>query len=190
MNIGLDFDDVVASTNEIKSEIARLLYGVEIEKTRFRREFVVATGILTEEQYLTVAREAYSGKHLVSPVSGSIEGVQRLRSDGHQVRIVTNRSNEFGTLSVALRWLKEHGISIEVKGIPYGSSKAPACKGLDLFVDDDPKKLHELVGIVPSLLFFCWPHNAHESEPDNSVRVHSWAEIHNYIQQLQRKRTS
>jgi 5'(3')-deoxyribonucleotidase len=186
LNIGLDFDDVTGHTHKLKSAIAHARHGVTIPPERYRRKFVVDTGILTEEQFVGVAREIYSGKHPVDPVPGSITGIQELLAEGHTVRIVTMRSGDI--LAPAREWLENRGIFIPITGVSYGGSKAEACAGLDVFVDDDSKNLHDLVGVVPHLLFFVWEHNAHEKEPDGAIRVHSWQEIMFCISRINQRR--
>ena len=181
MNIGFDFDDVIVGTHSLKSQVAYSLYGVAIPLDCFRREFVVGKGLLTSEQYTMVGREVFSGKYPMEPVPGALDTISLLMGEGHSVRIVTNRSLEWKTLKPAQDWRAECGLDIPITGVVYGTSKAEACAGLDLFVDDDSIKLHQLVGVVPHLLFFCWPHNVHEIPPKNSVNVCSWTDIYNYI---------
>lgn len=183
MRIGLDFDDVTVDSHSLKPVVAKVLFGVDIDRSRFRREFVVGK-VLSEEQYLRAVREVYSGKYALPPVPGAIDGIRALQSAGHDLCIVTNRSEGHQNLKPALLWLKEHSLDIPVTGVPYGTSKAVACEGIDLFVDDDPAKLHQLVGVVPHLLFFCWSHNIHEREPEKSTRVHSWQDVLNYIEKF------
>lgn len=185
MRIGLDFDDVIAHSHILKSIIVKDLYGIEIEASRFRREFVVGS-LLTNEQYLNAVRKVFLGEYPVPAVPGAIESINLLKKEGHSLKIITSRSVKGGELRPAMDWLKENSIQLPVVGVGYGNSKAEACAGLDLFVDDDPAKLHELVGIVPHLLFFCWPHNQHEHEPRVATRVYSWNDALHYINRLNR----
>ena len=181
MNIGLDFDDVIANSHSLKPIVARVLYGVEIDPSKFRKDLIVGY-LLTADEYLTVVREVYLGKYPMAPVSGALETIRLLQNEGHILRIVTSRSIEGGELVPAQVWMEEHHLDIPIVGVGYGKSKAEVCQGLDIFVDDDSVKLHQLVGIAPHLLFFCWPHNIHEVEPVNSTRVFSWEDIYRFVQ--------
>lgn len=184
MNIGLDFDDVIVHSHLLKPVIARSLYGVEIDPARFRKEFVVGE-FLTREQYQEVGRKVFSGEYPLTPVVRALETIDELLAEGHFLRIVTNRSHEKGTLQPALDWMREYELKLPITGVPYGTSKAEACKNLDLFVDDDSNNLHNLVGHVRHLLFFCWPNNRHEKEPESAVRVHTWADINRYVRKTE-----
>lgn len=184
MNIGLDFDDVIARTHELKPFVAELLYGVRIAPEDFRREFVVGKGILTDEQYKMVGREVFSGKYEMEEVPEAALHLRLLAESGHSLRIVTNRSDEWRTLEPARRWLKRRALDIPISGLVYGSSKAPLCRGLDLFVDDDPPKLAELEGVVAHRLLFRWPHSEHEAMPRGASPVRSWRDICRYVESL------
>ena len=184
LNIGLDFDDVIANSHLLKPVVAKKLFGVEINPDRFRREWVVPVGILTNDQYVEVGKEVFSGKYPMIPVPGVLEYVSRLIQDGHKLRIVSSRSVVQGTLEPAIKWISYHSIDLPLLGVGYRMSKADACKGLDLFVDDDSTKLEPLVGVVQHLVLFSWPQNSEEIPPKGTVRVWSWEEAYQHITQV------
>lgn len=187
MNIGLDFDDVIAHSHALKPGIAKALYEIGIPEKFFYKEFVVGRKILTDEQYITVVRKVYNERHNIDPVPGAIQGIKSLLKTGHSVCIVTNRSDEHNNLIIAKEWLANHALDLPITGLVYGSSKASACIGMDLFVDDDPAKLQDLVGVVPRLLFFCWPHNIHKKEPKGAIRVFSWKEVCFHVDRISKE---
>jgi len=53
-------------------------------------------------------------------------------------------------LKIAQEWLTQNQLDfLHITGVGYGNSKAFACTGVDIFVDDDSEKLEELVTTVP-----------------------------------------
>lgn len=179
MNIGLDFDGVIANSHPLKVIIAKKRFGVNILPEHFRRELVIERGLLTREQYRAVGVEAMDGSHLLPPVHESLMYLPVLLREKHSIRIITSRTEKM--LDIAKNWLAEEKIILPIQGTGYGLSKITACKGLDLYVDDDLEKLLSLIDKVKHLLFFSWPWNAHEKEPKGIERVSSWWEIYNYI---------
>jgi hypothetical protein len=179
MNIGLDFDGVIANSHPVKSEVARDKYGVEIPPERLRREPVISAGLLTREQYIEMGAIAMGGSYEIPPVHEALMYIPALINHGYELRIITSRSDAM--LDVAEKWLKRYAIAMPVCGVGYRVPKNQACQGLDVYVDDDLEKLLPLVGVVPHLLFFSWPWNAHEKEPAGITRVESWYDIYHHV---------
>lgn len=180
MEIGLDFDGVIANSHPLKSIVAREKFGVDIPPEQFRRERVVEDSLLTREQYREVGRWAMDGSYPIPPVPDVLLYLPFLLHNKHSVRIVTSRTE--GMLEFAKKWLAGYRIpELPIFGTGYGLPKTEACKGLDVYVDDDLEKLLPLMGLVPNLLFFSWPWNRHEEEPAGIVRVSSWWELYNHI---------
>lgn len=178
MRIGLDFDGVISDCGDLKCKAAKRMYGVDIPSSRFKKELVVGGGILTYEQYRQLQDTIYGTREygmLMEPVTGVIEGIGRLRQDGHELRVITSRDGEM--LDVAREWATRRGLSIEFTGVGHGASKAGAAEGLDLYVDDDLDKLEPLVGIVPHRVLFSWGYNAHIDVRNVASRVASWEEL-------------
>ncbi len=160
--------------------LALKLFGKSISADNFRRDWVVGSGALTPEEYTLIGKEVFSGKYPMVPVPGALEYIQQLIKDGHHIKVVTNRSED-GTLQPALRWMQEYQVTLPVTGVGYGASKVKACKGLDIFVDDDSTKLISLVGVVPHLLLFSWPQNRLEEAPEGTFRLWSWRSVYEHI---------
>ncbi len=65
-----------------------------------------------------------------------------------------------------------------------GNPKTKACKGLEVYIDDDLPKLEDLVGIVPHLFLFSWGYNEHVEVGDVAKRVKSWKDFYAEIRGL------
>lgn len=174
MKVGLDFDDVVVRSHMLKSVLAENLFGIKIHPTKFRREWVLESGILTQEQYDHIGRETFSGKYPLVPARSSVKYINLLQENGHSVEVVTSRSYADKTLPPALEWFKAYNLDIHVEGVGHGLSKVEACTGLDLFVDDDIHKLLPLIGVVKNLIHFVWPYDEVTTRVDEVARIRGW----------------
>ncbi len=183
MNIGLDFDDVIAHSQILKPRSAKELFGVEVEADDFTKEVLVANRVLTEAQFVQAATAVYRGKYSLPEVPYALHYIKKLLQDGHTARIVTNRSEEQQILQPALDWLAFKNLPLEVKGVLYGLPKAPHCEGLDIFVEDEVGNLEAMIGLVPHLLLLKWPHRR-KPVPVGITVVQSWIEIYGYISNL------
>ncbi len=185
MKIGLDFDGVISNCGKLKSDGARKLYGVEISPDDFKKELVVGKGILTSEQYRNLQRQIYDNREIglsMVPVDGVLEFVPRLQMEGYDLTVVTSRRE----LEIPNEWSKLHGLHLNMVGVGEGS-KAGACSGLDVYIDDDLDKLELLVGIVPNRYLFSWGYNRHIDIPENvAKRIESWKQFYEEIVSLNR----
>ncbi|MBI4489777.1 MAG: hypothetical protein HY694_11880 [Deltaproteobacteria bacterium] len=182
MKIGLDFDGVISDCGKLKSDCAKMLFGVDIPGGQFKRDLVIGNGWLTEEQYQEITKAVYYNREvgtLMEPVDGVVASVPKLFEAGHKVLVITSR--EEINLEIAREWIERHRLPLELVGVGLHNSKAQAAMGLDVYVDDDLHKLRPLVGIVPNLFLFSWEYNHHFDEARVAIRVSCWKELYRKI---------
>lgn len=186
MKIGLDFDGVISNCGQLKSDGARLLYGVEIPPERFKTELVVEAGILTLEQYRNLQRQIYENSEIgltMLPVEGIFEYIPKLKQDRHDLIVIASRNQS--SYNIAKEWMKRQNLSLNFVGVGGGVKKTEACRGLDVYIDDDLDKLEPLVDIVPHRFLFSWGYNQHIQAPKEvAKRVSSWKQFYEEIAKL------
>ncbi len=185
MKIGLDFDGVISDCGKLKSDGAKMLYGVEIPPAKFKKEIVVGEKHLTTEQYLGLQKIVYGTREvgfLMEPVDGVLHYIPRLIADGHIILVVTSRGEV--ELEIAKEWSIHQGLQLDFVGVGYNNSKAEPATGLDLYVDDDLDKLEPLVSVVPHRFLFSWGYNTHITTGKVAKRIASWEELYKTIQTL------
>lgn len=185
MKIGLDFDGVIADCGKLKSDAAKKLHGLDIPPEKFKKEIVIGEGHLTAEQYRDLQKIIYGTREvgfLMEPVAGMLESIPQLLALGHTLLIVTSRGEV--ELEIAKEWSISQGLTLHFIGVGYGVSKADACAGLDVYIDDDLDKLQPLVGIVPHCFLFSWGYNNHIDEGTVAKRISSWEEFCKTIENL------
>lgn len=186
MRIGLDFDGVISDCGKLKSEGARKIYGVEIPPEKFKTEIVVGEKLLTSEQYKSLQKQIYGTRELgllMQPVDGVKEYCKRLLMENHELKIITSR----GQLEseIAKEWMEKIGLNLPLVAIGGGISKAEACKGIDVYIDDDLDKLEPLINVVPYRFLFSQGYNLHvEVNPIIATRINSWQHFYEEISKL------
>lgn len=185
MKIGLDFDGVIINTPKKKAEVVQSLYGITIPFQLMKKERVVLMG-LALEQYRKAQQVVYGTEVGLSAESmeGALLYLSRLQKHGHTNVIITARTG--ADLEIAKEWARIHSLHLRFFGVGYGVSKAQLAIeiGLDVYVDDDPQRLLELVGLVPHLFLFSWRYNEGFKEGEAIRRVVSWKELHGAIEAL------
>lgn len=191
MRIGLDFDGVISDCGRLKSDGAKHLYGVEVPPERFKKGLVVETGILTLDQYRYLQDQIYSTREIgltMLPVDDVLEFVPKLQQEGYDLRIVTSRGEPAS--EIAREWMRLKGLDVHLTGIGGGISKADACKGLDVYIDDDLDKLEPLVDVVPHRYLFSWGYNQHIKVSQSiGKRIESWQHFYEEVSSLNRDST-
>lgn len=189
MKIGLDFDGVVSDCGQLKSDGAKLIYGIDIPPEKFKKELVVDTGILTADQYRHLQRQIYDNPKIgltMLPVDGALEFVPRLQQEGHDLMVVTSRGESESW--IAREWMRQKDLELKLVAVGGGVSKTEACRGLDVYIDDDLDKLEPLVGVVPGRFLFSWGYNQHiEVSPAIAQRVRSWEHFYQEVSRLNGK---
>jgi len=184
MKIGLDFDGVLSDCGKLKSYAANKLYGLYIPPEKFKKEIVIGGGHLTAEQYHNLQKMIYGTREmglLMEPVGGMFEAISQLLAWGHTILIVTSRGQ--AELEIAKEWSVKQGLALDFIG-GCSVSKATACVGLDVYIDDDLDKLEPLVGIVEHRFLFSWDYNSHLDEGTIAERIGSWVEFCKTIESL------
>lgn len=125
------------------------------------------------------------------------EVIEKLKTDGHEIWIVTGRNNgdsrvkgmlEGATWEDVTRgWLAENGIAYDQIHFELNGdirSKAPFCREnhVDIMIEDLPEYLTEFEGET-KVLIFDQPYNR-EVEVPNSERVYTWYDIYSKIQEM------
>ena len=121
MRIGLDFDGVISDCGQLKSDGAKLLYGIEIPPEKFKKELVVDKGILTLEQYRHLQKQIYGTREIgltMLPVNGVLELVPKLQQEGYDLMIVTSRGEPES--EIAREWMELKGLELHLVGVGGG----------------------------------------------------------------------
>lgn len=175
MKIGLDFDGVISDCSELKSRMAKSLYGVDIPPGKFKKEIVVGEKFLTLEQYRSLQKQIYNTREIgltMKEVPGAISGINTLLKQ-HEVVIITSRETE--AADIAREWLMRRDVNIPILSVEYGADKIIA-RDCSVFIDDDMDKLLPLIGHVPNLFLFGWEYNQTDSHQEIK-RIGSWEEF-------------
>ncbi|MEI7512393.1 MAG: hypothetical protein WCK01_02960 [Candidatus Uhrbacteria bacterium] len=155
MNIGLDFDGVIADGDRLKSAVLLDQYGIHIPPELCKRKFAVQRGYVSEEVYEDVLRRVFEDEYMHSqivPIPGAVDGIRELMDKGFFPRIVTARGPAAG--QHVAPWLRQHGLDLPVTCVGRYGLKTEACKGLGAFVDDNLIHLLPLKDKVPRLFLF------------------------------------
>lgn len=112
----------------------------------------------------------------VEPIDGSVEYIQSLINDGHNIYIVTN--SHYNTLKPKMeKVLQKYFPFISWRNVIIASNKQMIMG--DILIDD---AIHNLTGGEYIKFLMDAPHNhSFNAEENGMTRVHSWKEIYDLI---------
>lgn len=191
LSLGLDFDGAVANTGALKALAAKRMFGADLPIELCNKKDIIGRGILSDEQYRMLQSNIYGTReyaNLMEPVDGMLEILPRLIAEGHNVTIITNRTNNH--LDVAREWLARKRILVNFVGVEHGKDKSQEAvlSRCDIFVDDDAHKLIPMSGLIPNLFLFSWPYNMRQNTGLPIDRISSWHQLYQEITKIKEKR--
>ncbi|MDX1279335.1 5' nucleotidase, NT5C type, partial [Oceanihabitans sediminis] len=148
MKVGLDIDDVICNLCVDMIPKMNKRFGTNLDYRNLPTYNVEQLGIPLQDFYKFVKNECDS--YVTSPpMRGASEITKRLIDDGHEVYLITARSNLFSRnmVDVTRSWLAVHNISYTDVVFDAHKKKGEIAKslGIKAFLDDRPEELEDMV---------------------------------------------
>jgi len=180
MNLGFDIDGVISDFVGSFVKIVKKRYGLTLtEANIYCHDLNLVLGINKQERNKLIREILLSDIALMPKAQRTL---MRLKSEGHQIFILTARFKDL--VAVTKAWLKK-------KGIPYSQliqlnegEKYLAEVDLDLVVEDN---LEDAIGLsrkVKKVLIYDHPWNRSFNVRNLVRRVYNWDDIYKEIEQL------
>jgi uncharacterized HAD superfamily protein len=189
MNIGIDFDDVVADSLSLVIRLHNQQYGTDFTQADFTSSNFEKIWGGTREEAIKKVDSFFASDQLkeISPIAGAIKGIKILKEKGHDLFIITGRSTN--DVAETERWLKFHFPDV-FKGVYYGNfftlnkesvyrKKIDICKelGIEIMIEDNLPTALECAVNGMKVFLFDKPWNPYPGLPSGVMRVHSWDEV-------------
>jgi len=171
-SLGIDCDDV--------------LLDLESYKVWFYHRHDIAAFNPDNPEHQRLKSELYNNVELsiegMQFKEGAVKVITTLLNLGVKIKVVTRRGLNEALIPKKLLELK----SIEIPIISVGSkdNKLSFVEGCDAFVDDDPKHLIPMIGLVPKLFLMTNTTNKVVAHPE-LTKIDSWQDLLNHLLQEQ-----
>ncbi len=194
MRIGIDFDDTIADAIAMIVKLHNRHYGTNYKREEVTEHHVENIWGGTTEEWHAKLDEFFSAKNVehLDPMAGAIPAMDALKRAGHELYIITARSDS--DIEVTELWLKLH-FPETFKGVHYGQARAedPArrrlksamCRelGIELLIDDHLNNARDCAEVGIRVLLIDQPWNqiregsAELALPAGVERVRGWEEV-------------
>lgn len=170
MRIGLDLDGVIVDSVPNWIRILNIEFGANYGPDDL------------PDTHGTPEMAAFCDDHLIEllmpnrPMAGAVEALRRLRREGHQLVVITARSQCVRRLTEA--WLEFYGFHVDELHCLEGADKAVAARAteIDLLVEDTPKNALAVAAAGVPVLLFGAPYNRDVRHP-LVQRCENWGEV-------------
>jgi uncharacterized HAD superfamily protein len=175
VRLGIDIDGVVLDFVTAFCEVCRERYGYHIGYSDiFCHDLGEVLGIGSSELKPIVTDTLDS--HLIQPYPGAVEGLTRLRNDGHVINLITSRPESLREKTISI--LKENRIEYDDLSFAPFLEKTSNAEGIDLFVEDSLSEALELIRNGTGVLVFKHPWNEKSLNVSRKLRyVQDWPEL-------------
>jgi len=191
MRIGVDLDEVLADTLSAVLPFHNDRYNTSLTRGDFHSyKFWEIWGGSREESVRRV-HEFFDSPYAerVTPIAGARDALTRLKEAGHELHVITARSNAF--IEHTKRWIGMHfpGLFDEIHFTNFysvsgeGRTKSSVCKnlGIEVMVEDDLHHASDCATSGIKVILIDYPWNKEESK-ENVARVSSWDDAVTLIQ--------
>lgn len=192
MNIGIDIDDTISKTFEYSYPLSK-----EYTKNVLKRDSLNLEDVsCVSHQYLKLINNWNKEEQdkfwninykaiiqNVEPKTDVIEVIKKLKSDGHNICLITARmkDDKFDVVLETKNWLNKNGIVYDELIIDALEKGEIAKKqNIDLFIDDSFKNCKDITSFGIKAYLIDSPVNK-GLEDDKICRVFSWNEIYKKI---------
>lgn len=175
LTVGIDIDGVIADFNLLLREIASQYIPVVNEDDSAYKIKDLEHG--TQEVQDKVMEEVYEDHRIpeASTIKGAVEKINEIYDKGYNVIILTARQNHW--YDQTEEWLKK--IGLKYHKLVHDSDKGPRAvkEGIDVFIDDKPENVRDLIEHGINAYVFDQPWNQGEDLP----RLHGWKNVKAFV---------
>ena len=182
MNIGVDFDGVIADAIKLKQKFFKQELGIDVNPEECSWEKL--EGRVSEEDYVRIVEGVIYGTELclqMEDVPDAREVIRKLRKDGHKVYIITSRYDLQAEYAEKL---------MEMRGVEYdgmiNTGKKPkrgVCEenNIGILVEDSPRKLVQARRPGMRAILLTRPYNADVELEEGIERAENWEEVYEIL---------
>ena len=178
MNLGFDIDGVISNFTTNFVDIIQNRYGVKLTGADMYSYDVSLVLGITKDEVADIVNETLKSDLPLNPLAK--ETIDKLNSEGHNIYILTARSDEL--TEYTLNWLKQKGIVYKDIFHLTSGKKNLVDVFIDLAVEDNLEEAIELTKKVKHVLLFNQPWNKTKNVKGLIKRVYSWSEVYEEIQ--------
>ena len=178
MNLGFDIDGVISNFTTNFVDIIQNRYGVKLTGADMYSYDVSLVLGITKDEVADIVNETLKSDLPLNPLAK--ETIDKLNSEGHNIYILTARSDEL--TEYTLNWLKQKGIVYKDIFHLTSGKKNLVDVFIDLAVEDNLEEAIELTKKVKHVLLFDQPWNKTKNVKGLIKRVYSWSEVYEEIQ--------
>lgn len=183
MKLGIDIDGTIKHTHRAAIKVYNEEFKMNLTEDEVETFYLDEPYGLTSEEGKKVWRRLESKIYEIGvPLDHAPQALQQLVSEGHEVYFITARPGMEKIKKVTIDWLKKHGFPYNGNNLYMNSmqkGKVASKIGIDLFFEDDPEHINNLVAEgIPTVIVDM---RYNQDYPKALPRIKDWYEGINYV---------
>lgn len=184
-HFGFDIDDTIADSVGTYIPLLNEKFNKNIKAEDVKGRLCYMYGVpqsIIDEFFESFGNEIFKK---LKPFPKSVETINKLYDDGHQITIITARP--LTAYDTTINWLKELGVKYH--DIHFDEEKAQLAKqiGIEFFFDDHPKIVEAMKKVGITSVFMEVPKNKKIFTSEGIYRVKNWDELYLLIEKFLQK---
>lgn len=183
MKLGIDIDGTIKHTHSAAIKIYNKELNMNVKEDEVSTYFLDEPYGLTPKEGKKMWRRLESKIYEIGiPLENAAEALQQLKDEGHEIFYITARPGMKNIRKITEEWLIKHKFPLIKKNLFMSSqNKGKVAKkiGIDLFFEDDPKHINNLITNEIKTVTIDCPYNRNLS--NDIPRIFNWYEGIEYI---------
>jgi uncharacterized HAD superfamily protein len=188
MRLGIDIDGTIKYTHRAAIEIYNRVLNRDVKEQDVTTYLLDEPYGLSDEEgrklWLRLEAEIYQ---IGKPLEYSADTLKRLEQEGCEIYYITARPNGKIVQEITEEWLMKYNFPYANKLFMNSQDKAKIAidNKIDLFFEDDPMHIRNLITNGIPTVVMDWPYN--RLVPSEIPRIKDWLEGFNYVKSIQKK---
>lgn len=188
MRLGIDIDGTIKYTHRAAIEIYNRVLNRDVKEQDVTTYLLDEPYGLSDEEgrklWLRLEAEIYQ---IGKPLEYSADTLKRLEQEGCEIYYITARPNGKIVQEITEEWLMKYNFPCANKLFMNSQDKAKIAidNKIDLFFEDDPMHIRNLITNGIPTVVMDWPYN--RLVPSEIPRIKDWLEGFNYVKSIQKK---
>lgn len=188
MKLGIDIDGTITQTHKAAIKIYNEELDLNVKEDEVTTYFLDEPFGLTAKEGKKMWRKMEAKIYKIGiPLEHSSEMLSSLAEKGHEIFYITARPGFKNIRKITLEWLKNHQFPLEESNlIMSAQNKGKIAKeiGIDIFFEDDPKHIENIVEMGISTVIVDCSYNKECSE--EIPRIKNWLEGKKYVDEYKK----
>lgn len=186
MKLGIDIDGTIKQTQKAAIKVYNEEFNMNVKEDEVETFYLDEPYGLTDEEGRKMWRKLESKIYTIGiPLDHAAEVLQEFSKEGNEIFYITARPGFKKVKAITVEWLEKHGFPYNGENLYMNAQKkgkVASDLGIDLFFEDDPEHLDNLIAAGIKTIIVDRKYNR---DYDDVPRIYDWLEAKELVNKLE-----